>query len=197
MNKLKIWIDKIEKKSLPKGNDYIFCYHRSKFVRNFSIFILSFAFLLSLYFVIFVNSGYLKWWIPFFSFTLIALGAISSPVAIAIGKKEIEFHCLLEETKIKISSIEHIYSLNSTYARIYIIPIFTTFGFLSYNGRYYDIKNQRWVKVISTEQKNLIMIECIGRKAYIISATNREEVINSISEKVQAAKSEIRNIVKN
>lgn len=195
MNKLKIWMDRIEKKSLPKGNDFIFCYHRSKFVRNFSIIILSLVFLLSLYFILFVNSGYLKWWVPFFSLVILSLGAISSPVAISIGKKEIELHCLLEVTRINISSIEHVYSLNSTYARIYIIPIMTTFGFLGYNGRYYDIKHQRWVKMVSSEHNNLIMIECIGRKSYIISATEREKVINIISERVHQSKAELREII--
>ncbi|MEG0499589.1 MAG: hypothetical protein RR550_00525 [Rikenellaceae bacterium] len=196
IKKIEKWIEETEKNSLPKiDGEYLFCFHKSKFVRIFSILVFVVALLISLYFIIWVNSGYLKWWVPLFSLTILALGVISSPVAIHIGKKEIEIHALLEETKIRICSIEHVYSLNSTYAKLFIIPILTTFGFLGFNGRYYDIRNQRWVKLVCTEHKNLIMIECIGKKSYIISATNRAEVISQITQQVLQSKQEMEEII--
>lgn len=196
IEKIKKWIEKVEKDSLPKSeSDYLFCFHRSNFVKVFTIIITTIAILLSLYFIIWVNSGYLKWWVPLFSLTILALGVISSPVAVNIGKKEIEIHALLEVTRIKISSIEHVYSLNSTYARLFIIPVLTTFGFLGYNGRYYDIRHRRWVKLICTELNNLIMIECIGKKSYIVSASNRGELINEITEQVNQTKQEMKEII--
>lgn len=196
VEKLKKWIEKIELDSLPKSeNDYLFCFHRSNFVKVFTLVITFIAIALSLYFIIGVNSGYLKWWVPLFSLTILALGVISSPVAVNVGTKEIEIHALLEVTRIRLSSIEHVYSLNSTYAKLFIIPVLTTFGFLGYNGRYYDIRNRRWVKLICTEHNNLIMIECIGRKSYVISATNRGELINEITEQVNRTKLEMKEMI--
>lgn len=198
IDRIKKWIDKVEKDSLPKidEGEYLFCFNKSRFVKTFSIIVVVVALLLSLYFIIWVNSGYLKWWVPLFTITILSLGVISSPVAIHVGKKEIEIHSLLEVTRIRLSSVEHVYSLNSAYARLFIIPVLTTFGFLGFNGRYYDIRNRRWVKLVCTEHKNLIMIECIGKKNYIISATDRAEVISKITTNVNNTKEEMERIIK-
>lgn len=197
IDKFEKWIDKVEKNSLPKiDGEYFFCFHKSRFVKTFSIMVFVIALLISLYFIIWVNSGYLKWWVPLFTITILSLGIISSPVAIHVGQKEIEIHSLLEVTRIRLSSIEHVYSLNSTYAKLFIIPVVTTFGFLGFNGRYYDIRNRRWVKLVCTEHKNMIMIECIGKRNYIISATNRAEVISEITNHVNRSKEEMERIIK-
>lgn len=189
-------IDKIIKMSLPNILDsYTFCFKRSSYTKRFTFAILIISVLISLYFILFINSYYLKWWIPLFMGAILLLGVISTPIAICYDNKRFEIHGLIEVTRIRMSSIEHIYSLNSEYFMVFIIPIISTFGFMGFTGRYYDIRNKRWVKVIATEYKNLIMIECIGRKYYVISATDRVNIINEISKHVHQNKLEIKHIL--
>lgn len=191
-----IKICQLEKKCLPQiDGEYIFCFQRSRYVNTLTILACLLVIALSLYFIIAVNSVYLMWWVPIFSSILILLGVISSPVAIHIGDRDIEIHGILEVTRIKVSSIEHIYALNPAYARIFLLPVATSLGFLGYNGRFYDIKHKRWIKGVCSEFNNLIMIECIGRKSYLISATNREEIIDIISARVNKKKIELKKII--
>ncbi len=171
-------------KLLPKrDSDYIYCFKWSGFVKLFTISMLLIFGGIVAYAFITINNPYYGICCAVLAICVTLLGLISAPLAIHIDSAKIEIHGVLDVVTIPFSaikSVKHI-SNRSAYG---IVPIIATFGFMGYYGLCIDIRGKRLVKIFSSEKKNLIIMECKDGRSYLISATNYDEIVKIISQKI-------------
>ncbi len=170
--------------SLPKRNgDYLYNFKWDKFAKLVTFFtclvIVGCVYLM----FEFVDSPYYGWCSAIIAAAFIMFALISAPAAIYMGDKELEVHGLIEDIRIKYSTIKRIYPIESLSERSLSLRI-STFGFMGYFGEYYDKIRKKRTTLMCSQMKNFVMIECTRAKSVIISVEERSQFIEEVNRRL-------------
>ncbi len=190
-----LFLRKLRLSSLPERSDkYLFSFKWSLYVKIFTIMIL--VFMLGIVIVTFcvISNPYYGFCCAVLMICFALLALISAPVALYIGDDEMEIHGMMEEIRIKYISIKKIEPISTKDARK-LLPLISTMGLFGYFGKYYDRKNRRYIKLMASQFDNFVLIECKGKRNYIVSIRDYDRVVHNISDRVNEKRQYIADMV--
>lgn len=175
---------------LPKKErEYIYCFKMSIYVKILSFIILSAISLLVVWIVKFTSIEYLHWWLPIFALVILGFAIISVPIAIYYDSDSFEIHSIVEMKKIELNTIMKIIPISKSYCNLNIIPVFSTCGFLGYNGFYYDILRKKILQLNCSSKSNLVLISTINNKNYMVNVgSKRDAIIKKVTDNIDNLK---------
>lgn len=141
----------------------------------------------------FGRGNYLPAWFLSFAVAISALYILSIPRYIAVKDDSLEIHCLVELTKLHLDDIKTIRPIDRSEIKP-TMPILGSFGFFGYYGYYFDLAQWDTFKMYASEWDNLVEIEDIYEERYVVSCTQRAELIELVLRKQEEYRSEFENV---
>lgn len=130
---------------------------------------------------LFLNANgayYVAAWVTALCVAVGGLFLLSKPTRIVLDNKMLELRCLLDTTYLPIDSIVDIAVLGSDGFR-HKSPLFGSWGFWGYFGRYADLKGRHIYNVYATTRKQCVAIHTTRRR-YLISCQNAELLVSLV-----------------
>lgn len=128
---------------------------------------------------------YLPVWFSSIVLAVTALTLLSVPRSIRLNREALEIHCLVEITHIP---WHHIRSARRT-ERVELgplVPVFASVGVFGWFGYWLDARSWEFIKLYTTSQHGLVMIEDIYEQKYVVSASDPDALCRTISERINA-----------
>lgn len=127
------------------------------------------------------QGGYMTAWIVSLFAAGFALYLMSIPRKIIVTESALEIHCIVEITQIKYDELQNIHRISSRdMARKYVVA--GSYGFFGYYGYFLDPEDWEFVKLYCTEWNNFVEITDIYEKKYIVSATDPDALVKTVTE---------------
>lgn len=123
------------------------------------------------------EGGYLSAWFLSFALAFVALTVLSIPRKIAVSETTLYIRCILDITEIPFDNIVTVRPVGKKDMR-WVFPIFGCYGFFGYYGHFVDLKSMRHLEIYASTWRNFIEITTVYEKTYIVSCTDRDELIS-------------------
>ncbi len=125
------------------------------------------------------DGDYISVWFTSVVVAYISLLTLSIPRRIIVTPESITIRCILEIKEMKISDIVKIRRVPPRSLR-WIIPLFSSWGFFGYYGKYFDLRRAEKVYLYASEWSEFIEIVDIYDDRYYISCRECEELTQNL-----------------
>ncbi len=124
--------------------------------------------------------AYLRAWLIGLLLAIILLFVLSIPRYISLVEDTLEIHCVVELTRIQLEDIRSARTVSRSELSP-LIPLLGSYGFFGYYGYYIDLRHWDVIKVYATQWNNLVLIEDIYETKYLVSCSDPDNLIGSIT----------------
>ena len=105
---------------------------------------------------------------------------ISVPRYIKVDDESLEIHWVVEMTRIEVSEISSIGSVERSRFRNRMVPVLGSYGFFGYYGYYFNFREWEMLKIYTTERDHLVEIEDIYEQKFLVSCREADKLIEAV-----------------
>ncbi len=121
------------------------------------------------------SSSFLPAWITALLIGVILLVITSIPKSVVITPGALEIHCVLELTYIPIENI--VSAKHVKFKTLIPVQLLGVCGFFGYYGYFFSLKQMKIVKVYTRSWRNLVEINTVDKKCYLISVQELDKFL--------------------
>lgn len=125
------------------------------------------------------SGGYVPAWGISLLAAILLLYVLSIPRYLQIGHDAVEFHCVVEMTRIRREDLRSVRRVKSSELP-YLFVLLGSYGFFGYFGYYFDLKEWEAIKVYAGDRSSLVLIEDIYEQKYLVSCIDPDGFVAAV-----------------
>lgn len=127
------------------------------------------------------SGGYVPAWGISLLAAVLLLYVLSIPRYLSVGQDAVEFHCVVEMTRIRREDLRSVRRIQSSELP-YLFVLLGSYGFFGYFGYYFDLKEWEAIKVYAGDRSKLVLVEDIYEQKYLVSCTDPDAFVAAVME---------------